>query len=94
MKKRIYYLDILKALAVILVILTHCVEYAYNNNMTIASWASLSVYSQFYRVILFSLGRLGVPLFLLATGFLILNKKFDNAKDIKSFYKHNLFHCY
>lgn len=38
----------------------------------------------------FTIGRLGVPLFLFLSGFLLLQKQINDEKDIFTFYKKNL----
>lgn len=82
--KRILYFDILRSLAILFVILCHCVENAYPN------LSNLSNQSQLFRIIMFTIGRLGVPIFFFLTGALILKKNFNNDDDVRRFYKHNL----
>lgn len=87
-KKRIYYLDIAKTFAIISVVLCHSVELIYNMNLK--GWLNLGIKSQIYRTIVFTVGRLGVPIFLLISGYLLLNRRYDNDNDVKKFYKNNL----
>lgn len=87
-KKRIDYLDIARAFAIISVVLCHAVEFIYNVNLE--GWLNLSVKSQIFRTIGFTVGRLGVPIFLLISGYLLLNRKYDNDDDVRNFYKKNL----
>lgn len=68
-KKRIYYLDIARTFAIISVVLCHSVELIYNMNLK--GWLNLSIKSQIYRTIVFTVGReLGVPIFLLISVYL------------------------
>lgn len=85
MKKRVFYYDVLRSIAILLVVLCHSVESTYTDILVLSSK------SQIFRIVGFTLGRLGVPIFLFLTGALILNKKFDSDDDIKKFYIHNLF---
>ena len=87
-KNRIEFLDIARTFAIISVVLCHSVELIYN--MKLEGWENLSVQSQMFRTICFTIGRLGVPIFLLITGYLILNKQIDNDDDVINFYKKNL----
>lgn len=51
---------------------------------------SLSEISQIFRIIFFTIGRLGVPIFLFLTGALTLKKQIDTDEDVLKFYKKNL----
>ncbi|EFJ5916869.1 TPA: acyltransferase [Escherichia coli] len=61
---RIGYIDIIKTIAIFLVLITHAHELAYIESISIKS-------------ILYSFDRIGVPLFLMVSGILII----DKAKD-------------
>lgn len=84
--KRIKYVDIAKGLAIICVVLCHSVEAAYVN----IEWTTLSNISKVFKILTFTIGRIGVPLFVLSSGVLLLNRKFENDRDIINFYKKNL----
>lgn len=51
---------------------------------------NLSEISQVFRIIFFTVGRLGVPIFLFLTGALTLKKQIDIDEDVLKFYKKNL----
>lgn len=87
-KNRIIYLDIARTFAIIFVVLCHSVELIYKMNLQ--GWVSISLNARIFKTIVFTLGRIGVPLFLFLTGYLLLNRKYDNDADIKKFYKNNL----
>lgn len=87
-KDRIIYLDIARTFAIIFVVLCHSVELIYKMNLQ--GWVSISLNARIFKTIVFTLGRIGVPLFLFLTGYLLLNRKYDNDADIKKFYKNNL----
>ena len=84
--KRIQNLDIARAFAILCVVLCHCVEAAYSD----INYVALSSISQIFRIVFFTVGRLGVPIFLFLTGSLILNKQIETDEDIIKFYKRNL----
>ena len=84
LKKRIVSLDVTRALAIFFVVLCHAVEpiYTYgippNNSSKIIS------------ILAFTVGRIGVPLFLFLTGALILKKQINDDKGVLHFYKKSL----
>ena len=84
MKKRIAKLDFVRFFAILNVLLIHCVEENYPMNAE-----QLNGYSMASRVLattLFCIGRLGVPLFLFLTGYLLLGKTYTQ-EDTLRFYK-------
>lgn len=84
-KERIIYIDVMRSFAILLVVLCHATELYYSSsyyNLLPTSQVSFFIQSFFYVI-----SRLGVPLFLMITGVLMLNKKEIN---IKSFYKDHL----
>ena len=97
MKKRDLNLDLIRTLAIYFVVMNHAIEILYSFNIynwkfsyNINSWIQISNLSRIFMVVMFTIGRLGVPLFLFITGSLILSKKIDTDEDILSFYKRNL----
>lgn len=78
--KRIITLDIIKGIAIFCVVLVH-LQFLYREN------PSGSHAMQMANSIL---GTLGVPLFLLVTGTLVLKKDFSKRENVVHFYTHNL----
>ena len=66
--KRIYWIDILKIMACFFVIVNHCLHvmlnYGVNNKILV-----------FIYFFMFSICKIAVPLFIMCTGYLLLNKK-------------------
>lgn len=94
MKRNIHY-DIIRAFAIICVVICHCSEAIYQYNMD--GFNCLSLQSKLVMIAGLTIGRLGVPLFLFLTGALVLSKHFDNDDNVFSFYKSNLLNlliCY
>ena len=90
-QKRMFYLDIARVIAIISISLNHAVNRSYQNySGQMAEFFAIPMGSTLFKTIISVFSRIGVPLFLMITGVLILNKKMDDAKDIKRFYKHNL----
>lgn len=84
-KSRIHWMDFARSLAIILVVACHAVEYEYKPVRF--GWIPCDdVYSWLFQTIVFTLGRLGVPIFLMLTGALLLRKPI-NATE---FYKKHL----
>ena len=84
---RIEGLDIIRAFAIVLVVFIHGMppefqEIEYVNN--------LSGFSRIFHFTCFSIGRLGVPLFLFLSGYLLLSRDYDEIRTRK-FYRNNFF---
>ena len=89
-KTRNIQLDYIRVIATLLVVFNHSISTFYIDQLNPELYNSLGIYSKLFMVNSYILSRLGVPLFLLISGALILNKKFETYKDIKQFYKNNL----
>lgn len=85
--KRIVSLDILRTIAILDVLLVHCTESVYPMNPTLLSY---SIFNRFLAISLFTLGRLGVPIFLFISGYLLLDKNYENG-GVFAFYRRHLF---
>jgi len=84
-KKRIVWIDVCRSLAIILVVLCHSSEHYYRpvfTGVADASWGDW-----FFENTTFILGRIGVPFFLMISGYLLLSKAYQSPAR---FYKKNL----
>ncbi len=90
MKKRYINLDLIRTVAIILIISNHVLSAIYVNQTNFLGWQSSNMFEKSFILINYILSRLGVPLFLFLTGALILNKNFEDKNDIKKFYQKNL----
>lgn len=88
-KDRIEWLDLTRTIAIFCVVLNHAVESIYG--FTLNDWNSYLLRDDIVKTIFFTFGRIGVPLFLLISGSLLLNKTFEKTQDILLFYKRNFF---
>ena len=79
---RIVYLDIIRVIAIVFVIMCH-LPFLWDVDMVSEKLPLFWVVNQ-------SLGILGVPLFMMISGALLLNKNFHSVYDIKMFYKKNM----
>lgn len=89
--KRKYYLDIARVIAIISISLNHAVNRSYANYAgQMKEFYSIPLWSTIFKTVISVFSRIGVPLFLMITGILLLNKIIESPRDIKKFYKHNL----
>lgn len=88
-RKRILWLDYARSFAIICVVFIHSVERIYVE-YDAHEIANLAASSLWFRNIAFAIGRLGVPLFLAISGYLLLDRDYSSADKIFKFYKHNL----
>lgn len=78
---RDYCCDFIRSIAIMLVIEIHVFEASYDS----ASRISSDLFPIFY-----SLGRFGVPLFFILTGYFVLSKRFISSGSVSRFYKKSL----
>lgn len=83
-KGRIVWVDYARALAILTVVLCHATESVYKMNLEGVGEAS--AFSQLSAFTLFTIGRLGVPLFLFMSGYLMLDR-FYGLDDCKRFWR-------
>lgn len=88
---RSYYLDIARAIAIISISLNHAVNRTYDNYSDQAGeFLKISLISSVFKAVVTVFSHIGVPLFLMISGALLLHKRMENADDVKRFYRHNL----
>ena len=89
--KRILYLDILRAIAIISITFNHAV----NRSFAIYSgqfleFQDIPLYLTIIKVVLYAFSRIGVPLFVMITGALLLSRDYsEDEGSISRFIKHN-----
>ncbi len=93
-KKRYPELDLIRVIAVFMITLNHAVNRAYDNyDGQIEEYAALSGFENLVKAFATVISHYGVPLFLMVTGALILDR-FSKEEDIVPFYKKNLLHLF
>lgn len=91
--KRIIFLDVIRTIAIISIVLDHAALIGYRlfYDSYYLHFEESPNLSKVIQIAIWEFSRWGVPLFLLLTGYLILNKEFENEDKVKRFYKNNLF---
>ena len=88
---RIYWLDVARVVAIISITLNHAVNRSYSTHTNqLAEFISIPVASSALKAVIYVFSRLGVPIFVMISGALLLKKDIKTEKDIIGFYKHNL----
>jgi len=88
---RILWLDLARCFAIISISSNHAVNRAFRSAGTsYDAFNTLSTVDNVLHAVIFVFSRMGVPIFLMISGALLLEKKMDNSGDVKKFYKHNL----
>ena len=80
-KNRVEWVDFVRAIAIITVLYIHATDGIY----IISSDAipNLTIYSRVFQYISLYIGRIGVPFFLMITGYLLLDRNYDDEKTQK-----------
>lgn len=87
-KKRVAWLDTVRALAIVLVICNHSIERAYALG-SLEEMLGYALHSRLIALSFFTLARLGVPLFFFLSGYLLLDRDYDAAAT-KRYFKRNV----
>ena len=89
-RKRVVYYDFARVFAIISISFNHAVNRTFDNYTdTQAEFLSLDHQTILIKTCVTVFSRLGVPIFLMLTGALILSKSFETKDDLKRFYTHN-----
>ena len=89
-RKRVIFIDYIRALAILMVIMCHVID------VNCLFWLGYQEMSGARQIILYTLlifGRCGVPLFLMITGYLLLDRDYSHGKW-KSFYLYKWLHLF
>ncbi|MBO4383237.1 MAG: acyltransferase [Clostridia bacterium] len=86
-KPRVYVLDFVRALAILLVCMGHALEQTFHFADT-DLWTAQGPVKAMIVVTLFTIARYSVPFFLFLTGYLFLPREYDEART-KHFFLHN-----
>lgn len=91
-QEKSYQLDIIRSIAIILVLLVHASELIFfqKGKFTLLDYGLIDRVTFLF---LFSLGRLGVPLFLFLTGYLMLSRDY-HQHSLENYYKNRVWTLY
>lgn len=88
MKKRKKWLDVSRTFAVIAIVSNHAVSRVFDNGIDqYSEFVRQPWLSQLFKAIITTFSWLGVPIFLMITGALMIGRKYESKDDIKKFYK-------
>lgn len=88
--RRIVWIDYIRFIATVCVVLCHVVEATFSLSMD--GYFEISS-NHNIPLILFALGRIGVPIFLLISGYLLLDRSYNRDKRV-NFWKDKVFHLF
>jgi surface polysaccharide O-acyltransferase-like enzyme len=85
-KNRVEWIDLVRALAILTVLYIHATDGIY----IISSDAivNYTIYSRIFNFISLFIGRIGVPFFLMITGYLLLDRNYDDER-VRKFWNKN-----
>lgn len=85
-QERVLWLDVVRTIATLAVVFCHAAELAFLK-FNINEWENFSLAFRTGGLACFTIGRMGVPLFLFLSGYLILNKPMETEESVLNFYK-------
>ena len=94
-RERVVWLDMARVLAILFVTFNHAINRTFDNyHDALKEYLTLPHSLIAFKTIVTVLSKLGVPLFLMITGALILKKRFETQENVEYFYKYNLFRLF
>ena len=84
--ERYDWIDIARCFAIFCVVLNHSIENIYD--LSVGKFTDLSIGSQVFAFVAYTFGRMGVPVFLMITGYLLIDRDWTQKKCLK-FWKRN-----
>lgn len=90
-KDRLFYLDVLRVIAIISISLNHAFNrsYSYIYSDQFIGFFAFSLEHNIFKTVVYLFSRVGVPFFFMISGALLLQKRMDTAEDVRRFYRHN-----
>lgn len=88
--RRIYWLDAARVLAILSITLNHAISRTFSvYENTALEFETLPLYLSVIKAVCYIFSRIGVPLFLMISGALLLKKDFSSDDKVKHFLRHN-----
>lgn len=89
--KRIFWLDIARVIAILLVTFNHAIGDIFTNPIKIYPYMDhMSITEGLFSAFVFIASRVGVPIFLMITGAIMLNHDYEEKGRIRHLYRHNI----
>ena len=85
---RVDWLDLVRSIAIITVVLCHTTESVFYADIYLMESPTLA--ARLFALLFHTVGRIGVPLFLFLTGYLLLDRKYNTATEVVRFWKTKL----
>lgn len=86
-KNRVEWIDLVRAIAILTVLYIHATDGIYI--ISSDSMMHFGVYSRIFQFISLFIGRIGVPFFLMITGYLLLDRAYDDER-VNKFWSKNV----
>lgn len=89
-KERLEYIDVARAIAIILITSYHALTRSFSiNSNTQSEFQSIPLLMTILKAMIYAFSRIGVPFFLMISGALLLPKNFGGEDTAKRFIRHN-----
>ena len=89
-KERVLYLDVARTMALLLIVLNHVVNRTFDiYSEPYLEYETMPHYMSFIKALTSILSRVGVPLFLMITGAIMLNRTYKGVDALYTFYRKN-----
>ena len=88
--KRQYWLDLARAVAIISITFNHALSRSFHTRSeTLQEFLLMPAPESFLKAFLYVFSRIGVPLFLMITGALLIPRNYEDRETTKRFIRHN-----
>lgn len=88
--KRIFHIDLARTVAIMSITCNHAIEYSFNiRKDTLKEFLSIPFLFSIIKSVIFVFSRVGVPLFLMISGALLLKRDYSDIKELRKFVFHN-----
>ena len=89
-KQRVYWLDVARVVAIVSISINHAINRSYDNYTDqMTEYLTIPIASTYFKAFITVFSHLGVPIFLMLSGTLLLNKRIKGEKEICYFFRHN-----
>lgn len=93
MPNRNYSLDVIRTISILFVVANHAIVLLFpfsSKTDGVELFCKMTLTNQIFQFVIFTIGRFGVPLFFMLTGYLLVTRDYSTKDKILKFYKKNL----